>query len=235
MRGKGGTKRAPRTFSPSLAGACLRYATMDRLRFGRQIDQASRAAMQEGGRRHRRFQAELVQGGDLIAVEQVIKDDALGVSGRMDAVRWFNGRPQVIEFKTVDGERFAWIRQHGPLVAHVAQLALYLALTRYEQGVLVVESRASDEHLEFVVSRHQEWENWLLARIRLSEEAAREHRLPAREVSLNCLSCDRWQRCFTDQAAREAAVAEHPGWEPEPPLPGGSGDAIEAMGQGRIS
>ncbi len=235
MKGKGGEKRPPRAFSPSLAGSCLRYATMELLRFGRNLDEASRAVMQEGGRRHRRFQAELLQSDDLIGIEQVVKDDALGVSGRMDAVRWFHGQPEVVEFKTVDGERFEWIRQHGPLVSHFAQLALYLELTAYERGVLVVENRSSDERTEFVISRDERWGAWLAERIRTAAAAAREHRLPQREVSVRCLTCDRWQRCFADSSARDAAVREHPGWEPTPALPGDPGAEMVIAERGRIS
>ena len=235
MKRKGGEKRPPRAFSPSLAGVCLRYAAMELLRFGRNLDEASRAVMQEGARRHRRFQAELLQSGDLIGVEQVVKDDVLGVSGRMDAVCRVHGEPEVVEFKTVDGERFEWIRQHGPPVSHFAQLSLYLELTGYERGVLVVESRASDERTEFVVPRDERWGTWLTERIRTAVVAAREHRLPQREVSVNCLTCDRWQRCFPDPLARDAAARKHPDWAPTPPLPGDPGAEVAAAERGRIS
>jgi hypothetical protein len=198
----------------------LRYAVMDLLRFGRLIDDEALAAMQEGSARHRVFQRELAQTADLMAVEQPVKDDGLQVSGRMDAVVEWRGQPMVVEFKTVNQERFDQIREQGPLVSHFAQLALYLELTGYAVGVLVVESRVSNRRLRYVFERDPAWASWLRERIQGAVQAAEAHRLPARETSVACLHCDRWQRCFAEASDREQAVAAHPRWEPNPAAPG---------------
>lgn len=209
----------PRRYPPSLAGTCLRYQVMELLGFGREISPESRAAMQEGSRRHRRFQAELVAQKTVLAVEARVADPVWGVSGRMDAVIEREGAPAVVEFKTVTEAGFDAIRAEGPRVSHWAQLVLYLALTGYRQGLLVVESRDSGRRLTFVCDPDPAWTGWLRARIAAAKQAAAAHRLAEREVSRNCLDCDRWRRCFADRARLEEAVAAHPEWMPTPPLP----------------
>ncbi len=212
-------KSAFRAFSPSLAGTCLRYAVMDLLRFGRALDPESLAAMQEGSRRHRQFQQELMHLGGLVAVEERVKDDSLMVSGRMDAVVRWRETMQVVEYKTVNAERFEQIRRDGPLIAHFAQLALYMELTGYPSGHLVVESRGNAERIDFVFAPDAAWGIWLRQRIVSALSAAKSRQLPEREVSLGCRSCDRWSRCFKTEDDRDQAAKAHPLWEPEPPYP----------------
>lgn len=197
---------------------CLRNAVMDMLRFGRALDAASLEAMQEGSRRHRRFQQELIQKQPYVAIEQRIRHEDLRVSGRIDAVVRVEGELQAIEFKTVNGERFEQIRQTGPLFAHVAQLALYLELTGYRLGCLIVENRETDERREYYFRPDAEFSKWLCQRIAEATAAALARRLPEREISLGCRWCDRWPRCFTTEEQRDHMIAEHPLFEPKPAL-----------------
>lgn len=206
-------------FSPGLAGLCLRYAVMDMLRFGRELDPESLAAMHEGSRRHRAYQAELKAGPGVIAIERRVADASGRIAGRMDAVVTWRDRPQVIEYKTVNGSRFEQICATGPLISHVAQLLLYLELTGYDQGRLVVESRETGERREYSMTSDPGWASWLRERSARALAAADQHQLPEREVSAGCLSCDRWRRCFKDVAERSQRVAAHPLWEPDPALP----------------
>jgi hypothetical protein len=128
----------------------------------------------------------------------------------------------VIEYKTVSGERFERIRQKGPPVDHVAQLALYLEVTGYPEGRLVVESRETGERMSFSLSAETGWGAWLRTRILTAHTAEEQRTLPPREISLGCETCDRWQRCFKTEEARASAVAAHPQWEPVPALPEGA-------------
>ena len=195
---------------------CLRYAVMDMLRFGRSLDPVSLQAMHEGSRRHRQFQQELMQQQPYVAIEQSIRHEELRVSGRIDAVVRVEGELQAIEFKTVNGERFAQIGQMGPLFAHVAQLALYLELTGYRLGCLIVENRETDERREYYFRPDADFGHWLRQRIAAATASALARRLPEREISLGCRWCDRWQRCFTTEEQRDQMIADHPLFEPNP-------------------
>lgn len=204
-----------------MAGACLRYAVMDLLGFGRAIDEDSRARMQAGSQWHKVFQGQLSTHYPVVATEARVKDEELGVSGRMDAVVEVDGLPTVVEYKTTAPEKFERILHDGPPVAFWAQLALYLEVTGYGQGILVVDERRGEEpvrRLVFQQEKDADWSEWVRARVTLAREWARQGELPARETGEHCLSCDRWQRCFRTVAARDEAVALHPAWDPEPRL-----------------
>ena len=211
--------RAPRRFPPSLAGHCLRYAVMEVLGFGRLIDPESREAMQAGTLLHKEFQRELLAVYAMAQVEVALKDDGWGVSGRMDAVVEASDGPWVVEYKTVSPERFQSIQQDGPMLAHWAQLQLYLAVGRMDRGALVVEERATGRRLIFHTRSDPEWGAWIEARVAQVKAFQAARKLPEREVSRGCLHCDRWQRCFRTEADLAAAVSAHPEWEPAPSLP----------------
>jgi hypothetical protein len=210
-----------RRFPPSLAGACLRYAVMDLLGFGRALDAETRAHMAEGAAWHKAFQQALARRGRLLAAEAPIRDVGLGVSGRIDALIQGDQGPAVVEYKTVSPERFLALDQTGrPPEAFWAQLALYLAVTGYREGYLVIAARdASGRVLVFRQPADAGWAAWVVERVRRARGFQELRRLPPREVSRHCLSCDRWQRCFADEAERDRTVADHPEWEPVPPLP----------------
>ncbi len=211
--------RAPRRFPPSLAGHCLRYAVMEVLGFGRLIDPESRAAMQAGTALHKQFQQQLLGVYAMAQVEVALKDDNWGVSGRMDAVIEAPDGPWVVEYKTVSSERFNTIQQNGPMLSHWAQLQLYLAVGRMERGALVVEERATGRQLIFHTRLDPEWGAWIEARVGQVKTFQASRKLPEREVSVGCLHCDRWQRCFRTEADLAQAAAAHPEWEPVPGLP----------------
>lgn len=212
-------KREPRRFPPSLAGSCLRYAVMDVLGFGRLIDPESQAAMRAGSLLHKQFQQELLDAYAMCSVEVVLRDDAWGVSGRMDALIETPAGPAVIEYKTVSTERFQRIQEAGPLVSHWSQLQLYMAVGSLAQGTLVVDDRSTGNRLIFRTDPDPHWAEWLSVRLSRVKEFQAARKLPEREVSQGCLSCDRWQRCFKTEDDRQRAVGEHPVWEPDPPVP----------------
>jgi hypothetical protein len=222
MKGPRGGRgeRRPRAFPPSLAGACLRNATMELLGFGRRISAESRERMAAGSALHREFQAELLASGRLIAAESPVRDEALQVSGRLDALLEGQAGPVVVEYKTVGPERFSQILEEGtPPVTFWAQLVLYLAVTGHPEGRLVIDSReVPRRRLMFRLDAGSPWEDWVRARVRLAREWADHKRLPPREPGTHCLSCDRWERCYRTVEERDAQVAAHPRWAPDPPL-----------------
>ncbi|MBX5467893.1 MAG: PD-(D/E)XK nuclease family protein [Firmicutes bacterium] len=203
----------------AVAGGCLRYAVMEVLGFGRQIEAAARQAMAEGAMGHRRFQAELATASVLVAAEVAFGGPAVGVRGRVDAVVQWGGEAVAVEFKTVDESGFEGICREGPRYAHVAQLATYLEFGPYPRGILVVEARDSRRRVGFALTQDAVFGQWLRQRVAAALEWAASRRLPPREVSVRCQHCDRWPRCFADTAARDQAVAAHPRWEPAPPVP----------------
>lgn len=211
--------RPPRLYPPSLVGQCLRYAVMELLGFGRVISPEAMEAMQAGTRLHRTFQAGLADLFSVVAVEAPVKDVTRGVSGRLDAIVSTDAGLAVVEYKTVGGEKFARLVQDGPLVQHWAQLALYLDLTGYGLGFLVVESRETGERRMWRATPDPAWQQWVQHRVEAARAHQLAHRLPEREISRECLSCDRWTRCFKTLADRDQAVAQHPIWDPAPPLP----------------
>ncbi|MCL5116426.1 MAG: hypothetical protein M1272_04685 [Firmicutes bacterium] len=212
-------KREPRRFPPSLAGSCLRYAVMDVLGFGRLIDPESQQAMREGTDRHKVFQQQLLADYAMARVEVPLRDESWGVSGRMDALIETPRGPWVVEYKTVSEERFRLVEESGPILGHWAQLQLYLAVGRMVGGSLVVDQRPSGERLIFHAEPDPVWDAWIRARINQVKAFQTTRKLPSREVSRACLSCDRWQRCFASEADRQNQVSDHPLWEPEPPVP----------------
>jgi len=211
-------KRA-RAVPASVAGGCLRYAVMEVLGFGRLLEPQTRQAMAEGSVGHRRFQGELAEAALLVTAEAPLKAADGAVRGRIDAVIRWRGDPAAVEFKTLHDAAFDVVLNGGPRYRHVAQLATYLEFGAFPRGLLVVEGRPSQRRVSFCLSRNAELGRWLKARIEATLRWAAEHRLPSREVSSHCLDCDRWRRCFKDEAERDQAVAQHPRWEPEPPLP----------------
>ncbi|NMP22107.1 PD-(D/E)XK nuclease family protein [Sulfobacillus harzensis] len=211
--------RKPRRFPPSLAGSCLRYAVMDVLGFGRLIEPDSLSAMQAGSAQHKRFQNQLLNEYAMAAVEVPLKDEAWGVSGRMDAVLETERGPWVLEYKTVAPEKFHTIQTGGPLINHWAQLQLYLAVGDFVGGSLVVDSRPEGQRVVFHADPDMDWHAWIRARVARVQSYQATRKLPEREISLACQACDRWQRCFRTAEERDAAVALHPEWEPDPALP----------------
>lgn len=216
---KSAAKREPRRFPPSLAGSCLRYAVMDVLGFGRLIDPESQRAMRAGTELHKAFQEKLLNEYAMASVEVVLRDDSWGVAGRMDALVETPRGPWVIEYKTVSTERFALVEEHGPLVPHWAQLQLYLAVGSMTGGSLVVDERPTGRRLIFQAVPDPEWTAWLRARIDQVKSHQASRKLPAREVSQGCFSCDRWQRCFSSAEDRLRQVEDQPEWAPNPPVP----------------
>ncbi len=213
------TVKKPRSFPPSLAGQCLRYSVMELLGFGRLLSPETLKAMQDGVRYHKTYQEELLQTHIVRAIEAPIKDIERGISGRIDAIIDQEGSPVVIEYKSVNPEKFSRIAAAGPPVLHWAQLHLYLAIGAFSRGWLVVESRESHARLVFQTEGDPFWAEWVLTRVRLAREHQQTKKLPAREISEGCLQCDRWQRCFKTDQERDEAVQGHPQWRPEPPLP----------------
>lgn len=193
---------------------------MEVLGFGRLITPEAQAVMAEGSARHRRFQTWLLTEADVIAVEAPLVSESWQVSGRVDAVVRLNGEPVAIEYKTAGPERFqAMLASGRPLAEHWAQLMCYLATGAYRRGCLVVEERDSGRRLQWAAYPDPAWTAWLGQRLEAVRRYQAAHRLPSREVSRGCLTCDRWQRCFRSEAERAAAVEAHPDWEPDPPLP----------------
>ncbi len=213
------TPKKPRLFPPSMAGQCMRYAVMELLGFGRLIEPLAQEAMREGSMLHKSFQNELLQTENVRAIEAPIRDPERGISGRMDAVVDFNQGAMVIEYKTVNHDKFVGIADEGPLVSHWAQLQLYLAIGDFAAGRLVVESRMTHGRLTYQSTGDALWQEWVLARVAAAREYQAAHKLPSREVSIQCAHCDRWQRCFKNEAERDEAISEHPQWWTEPPLP----------------
>ncbi|WP_053960792.1 PD-(D/E)XK nuclease family protein [Sulfobacillus thermosulfidooxidans] len=208
-----------KTFAPSLTGRCLRYAVMDLLGFGRLLTDETLTAMHSGASWHKTFQAELLQKSDVIGLEVPIKDGDLGISGRIDAVIEENGQHIAIEYKTVHDEKFRAICQDGPIFDHWAQLALYVNIGGYDQGRLIVDNRETHERLLWTIFPDSRWKQWMTNRIERAREYQQKRVLPPREVSVRCLHCDRWQRCFKSEEERGQAVSSHPHWEPDPPFP----------------
>ncbi len=192
---------------------------MDVLGFGRLIDPESQAAMRAGADWHKTFQQELMRDYAMCSVEVTLRDTDWGVSGRMDAVVETPTGPAVIEYKTVSGDRFQLIQQGGPLVSHWSQLQLYLAVGSIPKGALVVDARPSHQRLIFHAEADPMWAQWLRVRIERVKAYQAVRKLPEREVSQGCLSCDRWQRCFSSEDERDRQVHQHPVWAPEPSVP----------------
>ncbi|PSR32342.1 MAG: hypothetical protein C7B46_14730 [Sulfobacillus benefaciens] len=213
------SKRAPKLFPPSMAGHCLRYAVMELLGFGRLITPESQAAMRAGSKLHKTFQQELLQKESVRAIEAPIRDVDRGISGRIDAVLDDAQGPLVVEYKTVNHEKFIRIANQGPLIEHWAQLQLYLAVGEFSGGRLVVESRETHGRLTYHSDGDQAWETWVLTRVQLARKYQESRKLPVREISAACGHCDRWQRCFSSEIERDQAVQQHPEWDTDPVLP----------------
>jgi hypothetical protein len=137
----------------------------------------------------------------------------------------------------VSPERFEEIvAQAEPPVAFWAQLALYLAVTGYPEGRLVIDARtAPRRRLVFRQAADTPWTRWVLARVASARAFAEAGRLPSREPGLHCLTCDRWTRCYKTEEERDEAVRLHPVWTPSPPLEpiGVSSDTRADADQGR--
>lgn len=220
------TVKKPRSFPPSLAGQCLRYSVMELLGFGRLLSPETLQAMQEGVRYHKTYQQELLQTHIVRAIEAPIKDLERGISGRIDAIIDHDGGVVAIEYKSVNPEKFSRIAQEGPLVLHWAQLHLYLAIGTFTGGWLVVESRGNQARLVFQTAPDPLWTDWVLTRVALARQYQQNKKLPAREISEDCLHCDRWQRCFKTDQERNLAVEDHPVWRPDPLMPNELGISV---------
>ncbi len=195
---------------------------MGLLGFGRKLDDDTRVRMAEGTAMHRQFQQELADRGLLVRAEVTVRDPALLVSGRIDALIHEGAEAVPLEYKTVSAERFAEMREQGPVVAHWAQLALYLACPPrpFSHGVLVVDERApAGGRLVARQPAATRFAAWVVARVQQAWRWAEDGALPPREPARHCLSCDRWERCYRTEDDRAEAVAAHPTWDPSPPMP----------------
>lgn len=217
MAGK--SVKSPKLFPPSMAGACLRYSVMELLRFGRMIDPESLERMRLGTAFHKQFQAQLQERYADVAIEKRMVDADRGISGRIDAVIEEENGPIAVEYKTVGLERFAQMQEQGPVLTHILQLMVYLAMGSFDRGYLIVEARESHERLSWIVTPDPLWIHWIYRRIEKAQAYQTTRKLPEREISRECLRCDRWQRCFKSEMERAEAVVAHPIWNPEPAQP----------------
>ncbi len=192
---------------------------MDLLGFGRMLSQDTLSAMRTGSSWHKTFQSRLVHETEVVGLELPIKNGELGISGRIDAVIQEKGQMVAVEYKTVNGDKFRQIEEYGPLFDHWAQLALYVNLGDYDRGRLIVDNRDSEERLSWDLLPDPKWSTWVITRIQLARKHQLQRTLPSREISLGCLHCDRWQRCFKTAEERAQMVQSHPQWEPNPSLP----------------
>lgn len=168
-------------FYPSSIGRCKRAVAYQMMGYPtKPIPGQNLLIMANGTGFHERMEDIFEKMGIMIAPELSLKDEALRISGRSDAIIWnylledgeepadeltlydAKDRSKVVyqgpanhilicEFKSIKSKNYAKLPKSKPLKKHEMQLQLYFYLTGIKKGMVYYENKDTQESISFLV------------------------------------------------------------------------------------
>jgi CRISPR/Cas system-associated exonuclease Cas4 (RecB family) len=210
-------------FYPSSVGKCSRAIVMGMNGIEKpRINFKLNSIFSNGNSYHERIEKLFKDAGILIISEMPLKDEELHISGRLDIITYnikkdrekstpielkdaegnivFSGFTEellVVEMKSISEKGFEKLSRPKP--EHYDQLMLYLHLTKIQDGILLYESKNTQDMLEFYVEYSEEEANRIIGKIKECVKHYTEKTLPVRPYdkhSYECQYCDYRNKCW---------------------------------------
>lgn len=206
-------------FYPSSIGRCKRAIVYQMLGYPtKAVNGKSLMVMENGTAFHNRMEEIFERMGILIAPELSLKDEALRISGRSDAIIWNylleddeepgeeitlydvkdkdkiiyqgpNNHILIVELKSIKDKNFHKLPKSKADKKHEMQLQLYFYLTGIRRGIVYYENKDSQEPKYYLVKYNQELVDQVKADIEYVIEMVDKRELPEKEGNALDIFC----------------------------------------------
>jgi CRISPR-associated protein Cas4 len=151
---------------------------------------------------HMRLMSVLFSLGIVRAAEIKIPPQEI-ISGRVDAIIGFEGKPYVLEIKSSSRYRFAKLTEPDP--DHQKQLQLYLHYFKIPQGIFIYEDKDSQNLKEFIVEYNPELVEKILKELEILKEQIKHNTIPSIPKDIEpwrCEYCEYQEECQKIEGSR---------------------------------
>jgi CRISPR/Cas system-associated exonuclease Cas4 (RecB family) len=148
--------------------------------------------MDHGDYTHMRIMAVLFALGLVKATEIGIPAQEI-VSGRADAVVNIDGKPNVVEIKSINSYGFQ--KLENPKKEHLCQIQLYLHYFKIPNGILIYENKDNQDIKEFAVDYDEK-----IAKSLIEEFEILKHMIDSNIVPPIPLGLEKWECDYCDYA-----------------------------------
>jgi len=186
-------------FYASEAGKCHRaiFFSMTGVK-GKPKDARTIRIFQNGDSVHERLCKYLKEAGVLVCEEKEMNNQSPEIHGRVDAIVELNGEQIPLEFKSANIRTLA-----QPYPEHVKQIMLYMHVGNYKKGMLVYESKQTQEIFEFEIVYDEEHAKKILESFKEVEECYKKNETPKRadvmvRAKYPCTYCDYADECWKE-------------------------------------
>lgn len=206
-------------FYPSSLGRCKRAVVYQMLGYPtKPIPGQNLLIMENGTSFHNRMEDIFEKMGILIAPELSLKDEALRISGRSDAIIWNFLKPEdeedaevitlydpkdknkivyegpanhilIVEFKSIKNKNYAKLPKSKPDKKHEMQLQLYFYLTGIRRGLVYYENKDTQESKFFFIEYNPALVEQVKADIQEILEYVDKRELPEKEGNALDIMC----------------------------------------------
>lgn len=170
---------------PSSLYKCSRQILYEMLGYKKEMpDPRIFMIMDNGNYVHERYEKLFKEAGILIASEAPIKDETLRISGRIDAIISVNDVMAIAELKSANSKTFESMRKSNSVdIKYLSQIQLYMHLTGFDLGVVVVENKDTQEILEFWTEYDEEMAKGIIKKITTINKYFDEKKLIPRSLA----------------------------------------------------
>jgi hypothetical protein len=137
---------------------------------------------------HDRLQGYLYKTGLLVEDEVLICDTEFEICGHTDGLLNINGNFGVLELKSINKSGFMKLLVPDP--DYIIQMNVYMHCLDLDWGILLYESKDSQEFKEFLVNRDQEIIDQVLGKILYVKKYIARGYAPPRHQSRKCEYCE---------------------------------------------
>lgn len=157
---------------PSSLYKCSRQMLYEMLGYKKEMPEPRMFMIMDNGNYvHQRYENAFKELGILMAAEAPIKDESLRISGRIDAIISVNDVMAIAELKSANSRTFETMKKSGKAdIKYLSQLQLYMHLTGFDIGVVIVENKDNQDVLEFWVEYDKEMSEGVIKKIKTINE-----------------------------------------------------------------
>jgi CRISPR/Cas system-associated exonuclease Cas4 (RecB family) len=151
--------------------------------------------MDHGDYTHMRIMSVLFALGLVKAAEIDIPSQEI-VTGRADAIVNIEGKPNVVEIKSISSYGFQYLEK--PRREHLCQIQLYMHYFKIEQGILIYENKDNQDLKEFIVNYDEKIAKSLLEEFEILKHMIENNIIPQIPLGLEdweCRYCDYAEEC----------------------------------------
>lgn len=187
------------------SGACAKrwYLQFDGVVHESKSEPISIAGMRNGIASHERIQEAMRDSGIVKEIERVVQSTDPPIFGYADAILTLNGEDYVCEIKTTKHSNFEYrVRTNIIASYHLLQVLLYMYVLNISKGVVLYESKDTNELHAITIEMTDEYRRWVedvLRWCRTVYEMYQNGEMPKRSFragSKICKSCPVEQECL---------------------------------------